>query len=232
MSSIFDKLLTVVYPKRCALCGEVIAFDGRLCEECEAEKRIEGEICLKCGREKERCVCKKEHFSPSYKGFCAPYYFSGSMQKAVYRLKNSGFEELAPPMASVMAETVKKRFENTEFDCVTCVPMTKRRRRKRGYNQSELLAKALAKELKLPYEALLVKSRDTKAQRLSTAKDRRTNLYGAFEAAHDAKLKDKTVLIADDVKTTGSTLSECAKMLRIHGARAVYACAFTVTDKK
>ncbi len=232
MSSVKDKLLYSVFPRRCKLCGEVVALDEELCEECLNTEQISGEICLKCGREKEKCTCKKEHFSAEYKGFCAPYYFEGSMYSAVYRLKDSGYKELAPEMAKRIAECVKRNFGDTEFDVVTFVPMTEKRTRERGYNQSELLAAELSKELCVPCEELLIKTRSTKAQRLSGSAERKTNLYGAFEVKNVATVDNRTVLLVDDVKTTGATLNECAKTLKIYGASAVYACAFTVTNNK
>lgn len=230
--SVLYRFLYLLYPKRCALCGEVIALDENLCDECRRTKHISGDICEKCGREKHHCMCKKQKFSPSYKAFCAPYYFDGSMMNGVYRLKNSGFYELAPAMAEEIVLTVQQRLKDASFDYVCSVPMRRFRQRQRGYNQSELLAKEVAQLLQIPYAAPLVKIKNTKSQRLSGARERRVNLYGVFDVKQGADVENKTFLIVDDVKTTGSTLSECAATLRGNGAKAVYAAAFTVTDKK
>lgn len=228
MRQAFNRLLTALFPNRCELCGTVIEPDKTRCEECEALKMIEGKICNKCGRETKRCVCSKQNFSPDYKAFCAPYYFEGSPRNGVYRLKNDGFAELAPAMAKSIKNAIDVRFKNIEFDCVTYVPMDKRRKRKRGYNQSELLAKALAGELGTEFDGLIYKNRRTRPQRKSTAKQRRANLYGAFDVIEGKDVRNKTVLVVDDVKTTGSTLSEVAFTLKDEGA-TVYAAAFTVT---
>ena len=232
MSSVIYRLLYALFPRRCKLCGEVVSLDEELCSECRKAKRITGKICHKCGREVNGCICKEQKFSPGYQSFCAPYYFEGSRKNGVYRLKNSGFRELAPAMAEEIAAAVKLRFKDVVFDAVTFVPMRPARERKRGYNQGELLANEVAKLLGAPCEPLLKKVKNTHSQRKSDAAARKVNLYGAFDVIDPEKVKDKTVLIVDDVKTTGYSLSECAVMLNIYQAKAVYAAAFTVTNQK
>ena len=231
-NSLIDRVLRWIYPRRCKLCGDVVTLDEEVCELCASVKIIDGEICLKCGRDISKCECEKNKYSAPYKGFTAPYYFNGTMKKAVYRLKSSGYKELAPAMSEKIAYAVKLRFPEVEFDCVTYVPMTKSRQRKRGYNQAELLAAETAKCLSVEMKPLLVKTKDTQSQRLLSAQERSTNLHNAFEIAKNADVSGKTVLLIDDVKTTGSTLCECSAVLNTEGAKAVYAAAFTVTDKK
>ncbi len=230
MNTVIKRLSYAVFPKRCELCGEVIELDKTLCPQCEKLKMIDGKICKKCGREVKNCTCSKDNFSPDYKAFCAPYYFENTTVAAVYRLKNHGFRELVPAMAKRIKSAVDLRFENVEFDCVTCVPMNAYRKRVRGYNQSELLAKEVARLLGTEFDELLFKNRITRSQRKSSAKQRRANLYGAFSLKDGKMVNGKTVLIIDDVKTTGSTLSELAFTLKDKGA-LVYAAAFTVTNK-
>ena len=231
IKSVIKELLFLIYPKRCDLCGEVIELNAVRCDSCKNAERPKGKCCKKCGRPEKDCVCSREKFSPKYKEFCAPYYYKDSIVNAVLRLKNSGYTELAPVMADEISAIVKTRFEGISFDVITCVPMTERKVKKRGYNQSELLAKACAERLNVPFEELLIKPKETRAQRFSTAKNRKVNLYGAFSIVNKNSLKDKTVLVVDDVKTTGSTLAECAAVLSADGA-TVYAAAFCLTDKK
>ncbi|MBQ9228614.1 MAG: ComF family protein [Eubacterium sp.] len=232
MNSVWDKCLYVLYPKRCALCGEVIELDGVLCNECMNTERITGKICRKCGREVADCCCKKEKFSPGYKAFCAPYYFDGSMRVGIYRLKNSGYTQLAQGMATEIADTVRRRFPDVTFDAVTFVPMRRLRQHKRGYNQSALLAEAVAEHLGIPCEAYLKKVKHTFSQRLLSSERRKLNLYGSFAVTDRQAIAGKTILLVDDVKTTGYTLSECAVTLNAAGVGAVYATAFTLTAKK
>lgn len=232
MSSVWHRSLYPLFPRRCGLCGEVVALDEALCEECAATKKITGKICRKCGREEADCICQQEKFSPGYQSFCAPYYFEGSVRRGVYRLKNNGFTELLPGMADAITETIRLRFAERSFDAVTFVPMKWLREKKRGYNQSQLLAEAVAERLGVPCVPLLIKRKNTRSQRTSDAAQRKVNLYGAFAVADNAEVSGKTILIVDDVKTTGYTLSECAVMLHAAGAQTVCAAAFAVTPKK
>lgn len=231
MKQIREILSVLLFTKRCRLCGEVIAPDETYCEAClKAEKPL-GTLCHKCGLPQQYCTCSLDKFSPAYKGFCAPYYFSGSVRTAVYRFKNQGYTELADAFAQAIVKTVNERYPELHFDAVTYVPMTRFRKWKRGYNQSAMLAKKVAALLNIPCEAMLRKNRNTHSQRKLTARQRKVNLYGAFDVLPDAKVKDKTVLVVDDVKTTGSTLSELSAVLKSEGA-IPYAAAFAVVCRK
>lgn len=232
IKGVIHKLFYFLFPRRCELCGEVCEINCERCEDCRNVKHIEGEICLKCGREKQMCNCKNEKVTMAYNGVVAPFYYKGSPERAVRRLKNYGFCELAPKMAEEIADTVNNRYNNTSFDLITCVPLTKDRLKERGYNQSELLAKEVSKLLNINYEPVLDKNIKTKSQRYSSAKERRINLYGAIDLKEDAEVKDKTILIIDDVKTTGSTLNECASVLKGYKAKSVFGATFALTDKK
>ena len=232
MSKVSERFLDVLFTRRCRQCGEVIALDEDYCEECKALKRITGKTCPKCGREVKHCVCAKQKFSPGYKAFCAPYYYKDSVQRGVLRLKHSGHTQLVPCMAERIVQTVKERFDDVTFDAVTFIPMGRIHQFRRGFNQSELLAKEVADALGVPCEAMLKKIKITRMQHRSSAAQRKVNLYGAFDIVDAARIQGKTVLLIDDVKTTGTTLSECAVTLNMHGAKAVYAAAYAVTDAK
>ena len=230
INAAFKRLLYAFFPRRCELCGEVVSLKRTRCEACENAKRISGKTCPKCGDVKEKCRCEKDKFSPQYKAIAARYYYKDSIKAGIVRFKNFGFTELDKAIGGEIAETVKERFGDVKFDLITSVPLTKKKLRKRGYNQSELLAKEVSRRLGIPYEALLDKIRETKAQRFSSARERRVNIYGAFDIKDGVDVEGKTVLLIDDVKTTGSTLSECAAMLKGYGAKGVYAAAFAITD--
>ncbi len=228
----FELLRLAVLPARCDLCGTVVTLHETRCADCRQAARPKGKLCTKCGLPKEKCLCEKQRHPDEFRAFTAPYYFRSSIAKGVSRFKNYGYAELASAMAAEMASNVRTRFEGVEFDCVTAVPMRPLRKRRRGYNQAELLAKALSEQLNIPYEPLLTKVMDTPSQRYSTAKERRVNLRAAFDLAPKAEVDGKTVLLADDIKTTGSTLNACALTLRAYGAAAVYATAFAVVELK
>ncbi len=145
--------------------------------------------------------------------------YRDSLVTAIHNLKFYDFPMLADYMGDCMAAAVRVDFADVAFDYVAAVPLGRRRRRKRGYNQAELLARRVAGALHIPYADLLEKVRNNPAQRKQNARSRRVNVYGAYAVIDDSALWDKTVLLIDDVKTTGATLNECAKMLRMHGAQ-------------
>ncbi len=226
------RLSKALFTNRCRLCGEVTELDRELCEECEAKKRIPENRCKHCGCAKEDCTCK-EHKN-EYKQIAAPYYYEDSIVRAVHNFKDNDMPFLAEHMACEMAKDIEKYYCEITFDCITFVPLRKFRVLKRGFNQSELLAKELSKILNVKAVPLLTKVRYTGVQHHKTAKQRAADTYGAYDVLDDFKdkLSGKTILLVDDVKTTGSTLNECAKMLKIYGADAVYCTSFAITKRE
>lgn len=226
------KLLSyAIFPRRCSLCGEVVAVNEEKCENCMAQVKITGELCKICGSSKEDCKCTKKTKTPEYKQIVAPYYFENNIIKAVHRFKLYGYTELAEGMGSEISAVVLDRYKDIVFDYVTYVPMTKKQLRKRGYNQSKLLASAVAKSIGVPMIDALIKIVQTRSQRGSSAKERRLNLYGAFDVCNGIDLENKTILLIDDVKTTGSTLNECSLTLKSAGA-TVYCAVLAITKKQ
>ena len=120
-------------------------------------------------------------------------------------------------------EGLARAHDEADFDCVTWAPLSRKRRRERGYDQGELLARAMAKRLGLPAAATLVKARHTQPQSgLDSAEARRANALGAYAILNGAEVAGKRVLLADDVVTSGATLSECARTLLEAGAEFVW----------
>ena len=120
--------------------------------------------------------------------------------------------------------------ELMDFDIVTAVPMTKRRKRKRGYNQAEVLGKAVAGYSKKPYLELLKKIKETDMQHTLSKERRRYNLKDAYISQQEESIKDKIILLVDDVFTTGATVNECAKTLLHAGAKRVIISAVCHTS--
>ena len=113
-----------------------------------------------------------------------------------------------------------------KIDLVTWVPIGPKRKRKRGYDQCELLAQAVGKELELPVHKLLHKAKDNKVQSsLTDASQRRANVLGVYSLCDRDWIQDRNILLLDDIITTGATVSEAARMLREAGAKKVYCAA-------
>ncbi len=227
-----NKLSYALFPKRCELCGEVCELDAIRCEECEKLERISGELCRICGNPKAQCSCKNKNKKPEYKAFIAPFYYENSITAGVIRFKEYNYPELSKAMAREMSEHIDDYFGDIDFDCITFVPMTKKKQQNRGYNQAELLANEVSLNTGIPVCNLLEKVMRTPDQKRGNAKQRAVNLHGAFDLIEGEDVDDKTILLVDDIRTTGSTISECAYVLNAYGAQAVYALALCMTKPK
>ncbi|MGH2724471.1 MAG: double zinc ribbon domain-containing protein [Actinomycetota bacterium] len=206
------KLLDLVLPPRCASCGR----DGwPLCPACTAEVAvITPPLCRRCGRPVEEPLSACADCPPrSIDAARAPFLYEGPVARAIRGMKFSGWHALRRHLAGAMAEVF-----DLEADVVTWVPLSRRRRGRRGFDQSEVLARGVAPLLGLPAIRLLRRTRDTPAQARRSGRDRRSSLRGAFVAAGPSPPR---VLLVDDVLTTGATASACAAVLRRAGARRV-----------
>lgn len=227
-----DAFLDAVFPPRCVFCDKVAPLKNGICAQCETKaKRIEEPVCLKCGMSKKNCECKTK--SRFYDGLCAPYEYEGAVRKGIHIFKFNSVRESAKPFSCMMARCVKKSFDKVSFDIVINVPASAASVKKRGFDQSALLARGVAKELGLVYDGTVIKKiYETKSQHLLSNLLRRGNLTGAFEVADKSKVEGKTVLLCDDVATTGETLDECAKMLYLAGADKIYCSVIALTQIK
>lgn len=228
----FKILLFSLLPKRCAFCGKVIEANSMMCRSCEKSvSRIENETCKNCGREKAFCSCKKS--SNYYNGIAAPFYFEGVVRSGMHRFKFRKSPQNAEAYAAEMALTVKQRFKDIDFDFITEIPMTKKSLKKRGYNQGSLLAKGVSEKLEVEHrEKFLVKLYETKNQHGLNYNNRKGNLTGVYDVVAPEEVEGKTILLCDDISTTGETLNEAAKMLWLYGAKEVYCIAVALTKQK
>ena len=220
--------LGIFFPPKCPCCGDVLAPGYAYCDVCEPQlPRIEGEICLVCGAGKKVCDCGKK--AKLYDACVAAFYHTDGIRQGLLRFKYEERLSAADVFAAEMANTVRERLADTGFDFVTFVPMSKKEYKSRGYYPARILAQKVAEELELPCETLLTKIVETPPQRTLRIRERQGNVLGVFDALEPALIYNKTVLLCDDVSTTGATLNECAKMLKIAGAKAVYAVCIAKT---
>ncbi len=233
MNRFLKALSKAFFPQRCAYCGSVIRADELMCDECsENLPRIKGKICVKCGREeKTDCNCKKAE--KYFDGLAAPFYYTGNVRLGVHMFKFRNTPESAEAFGKEMAQTVKDRYSDICFDYITEVPSTKKRIKVRGYNQCFLLAKEISQNTGVEHKSeVLMKIYETKKQHGLKLLMRKGNLTGVFDVRNPSDVEGKTILLCDDISTSGETLNECAKMLWLYGAKEVYCISLALTKKE
>lgn len=205
-----EKVLDLVFPPKCPFCGRVLE-DPRasVCPVCVPELPwLEGEA-VKQGVE--------------FAGGCfSPLAYRGTVPEAVRRYKFGRVRALGRPFAGLMARCLDGCL-NERPDLICWAPLSKRRLRERGFDQAELLAREVGRRLSVPVRPVLCKPRHTAPQSgLEDMSARRANAQGAYALLPGAEVTGRRVVLVDDVITSGSTLSECAALLRQGGAETVY----------
>ncbi len=213
-------LIKLLYPPKCPFCGRILAEDAAeegVCPACFSALPWTGAGAVSRGSYYSACV--------------SPLYYRDLARQGLLRFKFRRRSAAGRCFGRLMARCVEEKIP-WEIDLVTYVPLSLLRLRKRGYSQSRLLAQAVAKELGLPLERLLRKRTHRPAQSgLRDAAARRANVSGAFAPCRGAEIEGKTVLLIDDVITSGATLSECSRVLLTAGAERVL-CATLCKARK
>lgn len=194
-------------------------------------------VCKMCGRplqegyDDSQCSQCKNTAIYFDKSVCV-FEFSGIVQAALHKLKFEGEREIAETMGKFMADKLMK--QKWKIDIILSVPLYNKRLEERGYNQSYLLACEIARECSMDAaDGVLERCRHTKSQVGLSRSERAHNVRDAFSVREKKRINGKSVLIVDDIMTTGATLNECSKAVRDGGAREVYciaaACPFHLT---
>lgn len=228
--NIKDYLLNILSPPRCLGCNERMYVDTRalFCYECSKKYyRNDGTTCAVCGkpiyenRDTTCADCKTE--KRWYIKNVSRYKYKDSIKNAIQNMKFKRRMWISFEFGRVLCKTVKKEYGDIPFDMVLYVPMSPLREITRGFNQSCEMADIISSELKIPLNRkILYKKPGVKTQSGLNRKERIENIRNAFYVRNKELLTDKTVLLVDDVFTTGSTVNECARMLKRNGALAVY----------
>lgn len=213
------RLIAVFFPTRCVFCGEVVAYDDLICGRCEY---------IPCGG-KDLAAAVWDNLS----GVLAVAQYAGGAQNAVLRLKKYPDERAARFFAEHIAAKACEYWPGTRFDLIVPVPASADRLKETGYNHAGLLAQEIGAILHVPVNGDVL-SRDGASlpQHNLNARQRLENAAKSYRAAKPELVLGKTVLLADDVLTTGATAKTCANCLLAAGAKAVYFAAATFTPPK
>ena len=213
--------LDLLFPRWCISCGGEGEY---ICLSCSRSLiRIMPPLCPQCGRPQSRTT-----FCPScldwpakIDGIRAPFQFDGVIRQAIHQLKYNNLRDLAGLLAQLLSDYLAT--SPVPGEILVPVPLHPKRLRERGYNQSHLLAQELGRLTTLPVvDDCLTRQRHVPPQaRTTTVDERRSNVANAF-ACRDRRLRDKRVLLIDDVSTSGATLDACAGALKESGALSVW----------
>lgn len=214
---LFSGLLDLIFPPRCIFCRKFL-------------KKGEKHICGDCV--KSLPYADKEERKGDFFAVCvAPLYYRDKVRDSILRFKFKNATHYTTYYGKLLAECIAKSLSG-KYDYITWVPLSEKRLKKRGYDQAMLLAMATALELGDVALELLRKTIDIPAQSgIDAHEKRRANVSGAYEVIDPELVRNKRILIIDDVVTTGSTLSECARVLHMEGAESVVCAALATAEK-
>ena len=210
-------LLGLLYPPKCPFCGQVLERgEAGMCALCQ------GELPWTDGPGGPVAGCD---------ACLSPLWYRDGVRDAVHRYKFNGGAAHAALFGELMAQCLSDRWDGG-VDLVTWAPLHPKRKKRRGYDQAELLARRVGELAGIPAGPTLEKIRATGTQsQLQEEADRRANVAGAYRALPGTELTGLQVVLVDDVLTTGATLSECARTLRLAGAETVVCATLARAEK-
>jgi ComF family protein len=211
---LYHLLTNLLFPPKCILCGQVLEDEETdLCHHCRIH-----------GPEYPQRNLKLQFID----SFAAVWYYEGDVRRSLHRYKFSYGRYLASGYGRLLAMKVQQQYPEG-FDLLTWVPISPLRKLSRGYDQDQLLAEALGRELGMEPVRLLKKIRNNPPQSgISGFAERRANVLGSYRIVNSANLAGKRILLVDDILTTGATAGECARVLLTAGAKEVH-CAVIAT---
>lgn len=228
----WGKIVDCIFPPLCHYCREPIhdSRKTRLCDSCfETIVPLESPLCPLCGCPFLNGSCSDHPCGactlarPAFDGARGAVVFDGAVRELIHQFKYSGKTMLRRPLALLAADRLDRFVSGAEPDMIIPVPLHKKRLRQRGFNQAILLGEIFAKRWGLPLlRNNLRRVRWTEPQVNLSAAERLENVKGAFAIDNTTEILGRRILLVDDVYTTGSTVKECAKVLKSGGAKAVF----------
>ena len=236
MFSLTDQILNWLYPPACIACKVKLPVNmGNfyICERCEPLfEKVAPPVCKKCGQilsaEGENCV---SCFGKSYffESNVSMYMYDDLMRDLLHDMKFRNKKRVATGLGILWAKSIE--LPDEDF-LLTWLPMHQKKQKERGFNQAEVMAKEIAKEMGIACRNILRRTVDTPAQSGLHPKLRQENVKGAFEINPGHYVLGSSVVIIDDIFTTGASLNECAEILIEGGAEKIYAKTLALTPRK
>lgn len=235
-----EELLSVIFPRRCPVCGEIVMPKGqRICPPCLKKLDFVREPrCMKCGRtlaeEQARYCHSCEARERSFEKNLALLFYDDCMRRSMAAIKYHQKREYLAPLGHLLALKFREELCRFQADGLLPVPLHAERRRTRGFNQAEELARELARETGVPlYADILLRHKRTIAQKSLGPDARIRNLAAAF-CVDEALIRERgihRVILVDDIFTTGSTIEASARVLRAAGIEAVMSVCLCIVPE-
>ncbi len=216
-------LVDFIFPKKCVGCGK---FGEYFCSKCFSKiEYVENPVCPVCQRQavggRTHPKCQTRY---SLDGLVVACRYRNPVKVAIQKVKYRWVYDIEKVLVDLLATQIYK-FAIPQKVILVPVPLHKKRKNWRGFNQAEILAKDLSKKFKVNYSEILIRSRETKTQVGLKRDERKENVRGAFELRRGADVSGRNVILVDDVYTSGATMAECAKVLKKSGAKSVWGMA-------
>ena len=233
-----ESLLHLLFPPRCPFCDGILVYSVFLpsepvCSECLGRQEYAREpVCQKCGKplenEREEYCYDCSRKQCEYVQGKALWVYKGAVRNSLYRFKYHNRREYAGYYSKELVRVYGGWISRCKIQAIIPIPLSRRRQRRRGFNQAELVARQVGKELGIPvFCNLLLRVRDTRAQKELNDEERKNNLKKAFKTRTN-KVQLDHILLIDDIYTTGSTMNEAAKELKRAGAEKVYCLSISI----
>ena len=214
---LYHFLMELLFPSKCVLCRQLL-------------KTGETDLCGSCRADAPEYPNRKIKLQ-FLDSFAAVWYYEGNVRASLLRYKFHNARSYSASYGRILAMKLLREYPDG-FDVLTWVPVSRLRKLRRGYDQVELLAKAVGKELGMTPVPTLKKIRNNRPQsRLKGAEARRANVLGAYRILENTDVKGKRVALLDDILTTGATAGECARVLLSAGAKEVHCAAMAAARK-
>lgn len=201
--SIYNKirnLLSLFYPARCINCGEIVEDKYPFCNEClKIFKPKRRERFIEVNDKKIKCI--------------SAFHYDGKIRESICDFKFRDRKSYSKFFAESISKVFIPEDRIKDFDYITAVPLSKQRYKERGYNQAEIVAKDLSKIINVEYFDILKKIKNNKIQHTLNLEERKSNVKGVYAVQNEINIKNKKIILCDDIITSGNTLSECVKML-------------------
>lgn len=204
---LLNKIINELYPKQCIICGKLYS----------------DEICNKCYKTLEILAKSQKYENKSFSKHIYLFKYEGKIRKLIIDYKFNDKAYLSNFFAKIIIKNEKICRKIKSYDIIIPVPIHKKRKNERGYNQSERIAKKIAKninELELVTDCL-IKQKNTVAQSTLTKQQRKQNVKQVYKIGNKEKIQNKKIILLDDIYTTGATAEECSKILKQNGAKEI-----------